>query len=145
MKLCLGSTPVKSLNIRKLDVDTNDATIVASDMQSGSIAYAKGQKVTGTGKAFAFASYGKHPTNFAIPVPGMINVIEIGCMSNAFQMTLGVNQMKDVDFSIEQELGNLIVDGVNCPITSIIENGNLTLNCSQSVELLVFYGKDDHV
>lgn len=47
MKLCLGSTPVKSLNIRKLDVDTNDATIVASDMQSGSIAYAKGQKVTG--------------------------------------------------------------------------------------------------
>lgn len=26
MKLCLGSTPVKSLNIRKLDVDTNDAT-----------------------------------------------------------------------------------------------------------------------
>lgn len=49
MKLCLGSTPVKSLNIRKLDVDTNDATIVASDMQSGSIAYAKGQKVTGMG------------------------------------------------------------------------------------------------
>ena len=26
MKLCLGSTPIKSLNIRKLDVDTNDAT-----------------------------------------------------------------------------------------------------------------------
>ena len=26
MKLCLGSTPIKSLNIRKLDVDSNDAT-----------------------------------------------------------------------------------------------------------------------
>ena len=26
MKLCLCSTPIKSLNIRKLDVDTNDAT-----------------------------------------------------------------------------------------------------------------------
>jgi len=26
LKLCLGSTPIKSLNIRKLDVDTNDAT-----------------------------------------------------------------------------------------------------------------------
>ena len=26
MKLCLGSTPIKSLNIHKLDVDTNDAT-----------------------------------------------------------------------------------------------------------------------
>ena len=145
MKLCLGSTPVKSLNIRKLDVDTNDATIVASDMQSGSIAYAKGQKVTGTGKAFAFASYGKYPTNFAIPVPGMINVIEIGCMSHAFQTNVDVNQMKDLDFSIEQELGNIVIDGVNCPITSLVENNTLTLNCSQSVELLVFYGKDDHV
>lgn len=48
MKCYLGISPVKSLNIRKLDVDTNDATIVASDMQTGSIAYAKGQKVTGT-------------------------------------------------------------------------------------------------
>ena len=145
MKLCLGSTPVKSLNIRKLDVDTNDATIVASDMQSGSIAYAKGQKVTGTGKAFAFASYGKQPTNFAIPIPGMINVIEIGCISHAFQTNVDVNQMKDLDFSIEQELGNIVIDGVNCPITSLVENNTLTLNCSQSVELLVFYGKDDHV
>lgn len=35
MKLYLGNTPVKSLNIRKLDVNTNDATIVASGMQSG--------------------------------------------------------------------------------------------------------------
>lgn len=49
MKCYLGISPVKSLDIRKLDVDTNDATVVASDMQSGSIAYAKGQKVTGTG------------------------------------------------------------------------------------------------
>ena len=48
MKCYLGISPVKFLNIRKLDVDTNDATIVASDMQSGAVAYAKGQKVTGT-------------------------------------------------------------------------------------------------
>lgn len=30
-------------------MDTNDATIVASDMQSGSVAYAKGRKVMGAG------------------------------------------------------------------------------------------------
>lgn len=47
MKCYLGISPVKSLNIHKLDVDTNDATIVASDMQSGSVVYAKGQMVTG--------------------------------------------------------------------------------------------------
>ena len=144
MKLFLGSTPIKSLNIRKLDVDTNDATIVASDMQSGSIAYAKGQKVTGTGKAFAFASYGKQPTNFAIPVPGIINVIEISSLECPVQMLVALSEMKNVDFTTENTVANAVIDGVTYPITAQVTDGNLTLGCSQSINLQVFYGKDEH-
>lgn len=145
MKLCLGSTPVKSLNIRKLDVDTNDATIVASDMQSGSIAYAKGQKVTGTGKAFAFASYGNLKTNVAIPVPNAINAIEISSLDYPVQMLVALSEMKSVDFTIENTIANAMVNGETCPITAQVADGNLTLGCSQSISLQVFYGKDEHV
>ena len=145
MKLCLGSTPVKSLNIRKLDVDTNDATIVASDMQSGSIAYAKGQKVTGTGKAFAFASYGNQQTNLAIPVPSAINAIEISSLDYPVQMLVALSDMKDVDFSTENTIANAVINGVTYPITVQVTDSKLTINCSQSVNLEVFYGKDEHV
>ena len=144
MKLCLGSTPIKSLNIRKLDVDTNDATIVASDMQSGSIAYAKGQKVTGTGKAFAFASYGDQKTNVAIPVPNVINVIEISSLECPVQMLVTLSEMKSVDFTTENTIANAVIDGVTYPITAQVTDGNLILGCSQSINLQVFYGKDEH-
>lgn len=145
MKLCLGSTPIKSLNIRKLDVDTNDATIVASDMQSGYIAYAKGQKVTGTGKAFAFASYGNHPTNTAIPVPSVINAIEISSLEYPVQMLVALSDMKDVDFTTENTVANAVIGGVTYPITAQVADGNLTLGCSQTLNLEVFFGKDEHV
>lgn len=145
MKCYLGISPVKSLNIRKLDVDTNDATIVASDMQSGSVAYAKGQKVTGTGKAFAFASYGKIMTNFAVDVPGVINVIEITSLDHPIQMIIALSEMKDSDFSIETEIGTVVVNGVSYPITAQVSDNKLTIGCSQSMDLQVFYGKDEHV
>lgn len=145
MKLCLGNTPVKSINIRKLDVDTNDATIVASDMQSGSVAYAKGQKVTGTGKAFAFASYGNQKTNAAIPVPSAINAIEISCLDYPVQMLVALSDMKDVDFTTENAIANVVINGVTHPITVQVADGNLTLNCTQTLTLEVFFGKDEHV
>lgn len=144
MKLCLGNTPVKSLNIRKLDVDTNDATIVASDMQSGMTAYAKGVKVTGTGKSFAFAFYGSRETNIAIPVPSTINVIDVSSMVYPVQMLIAFSEMKDADFTVETQIANVVINGTTYPITAQVADSKLTLSCSQAISLQLFYGKDEH-
>lgn len=145
MKLCLGNTPVKSLNICKLDVDTNDATIVASDMQSGMTAYAKGIKVTGTGKSFSFAFYGMVETNLEIQIPNVINVIEVSSLEYPVQMVVALSEMKSQDFTVETTIGNIVVSGVTYPITAQVTDSKLTLSCSQTVNLQVFYGKDEHV
>ena len=144
MKLYLGSTPVKSLNVRKLDVDTSDATIVASDMQSGRTAYANGVKLTGTGKCFAFASYGRYRTNFAQPVPSTINVIEISSVEYPVKVSIALSDMKDVDFTVEQNIGEIVIGGSTKPITVVVSNGSMTIVCDQDIYLQVFYGKDDH-
>ena len=145
MKLYLGNTPVKSLNIRKLDVDTNDATIVASDMQSGMTAYAKGVKITGTGKSFAFASYGSQRTNVEIPIPGMINVIGVGSSIYPVSVGISMSDMIDVDFSVENTIANVVIDNVTYPITAQVTDNKLTLGCSQDIQLEMFYGKDEHI
>ena len=143
--MCLGSTPVKSLNIRKLDVDTNDATVTASDMQSGSIAYAKGKKVTGTGRSFAFASYGTKETNDPIPVPGLINVVEVSSLLYPVQLQVALSDMKDNDFSVESQIATVLINGVSYPITARVSDNQLILSCEQTIAIQVFYGKDEHV
>lgn len=142
MKLYLGNTAVKALYIH---TDTDDANITAPDMQSGMTAYAKGVKLTGTGKCFRFATYGKTETNVATYVPNTINTVIISSTEYPIKMNMAVTDMKDANFSAAQKVGTVIVGGAEYAITAQVANDNLTLSCPQTISLQVFYGKDDHV
>ena len=83
MKMIYNGTPIKSLNIKHYELNTNDATLKASDLQSGVTAYAKGQKITGIGRAFRFALYGDFPSNREIPIPvSEINTVVVSSFGN---------------------------------------------------------------
>lgn len=142
MKLYLGNTAVKALYMH---TDTDDADITAPDMQSGMTAYAKGVKLTGTGKCFRFATYGKMETNVATYVPNTINTIVVSSTVYPVKMNMEVTSMKDTNFSAAQKIGTVTVGGVEYAITAQVASNQLTLTCPQSISLQVFYGKDDHV
>lgn len=142
MKLMLGNTPVKKMMIHN---DTQDATMVASDLQAGVTCYAKGQKVTGTGKSFEFAQYGKINTNVSIYCPVIINVIEISSLDYPIKMSVALPDMHALDFSIVQTIGHVIVDNIEYPITAQVNGVILKLACEKTVALQVFYGKDNYI
>lgn len=145
MKMFLGDTPVKSLNIHHFEMDTNDATMFASDLQAGVTAYARGQKIVGTGKCFEFASYGSLRTNTPTPVPSNINTIQIGCVEYPVQTAITIADSHTVDFSTEKILGNIIINNVAHPISVTMSDNMLTVSCSNTIYLEIFYGKDNYV
>lgn len=145
MKLCIGDTPITAMNVVNYDVNTDDATVTAASMQAGVTAYARGTKITGTGKAFRFASYGKIATNTMTPIPGNINVIEIGCVSHPFQTSLDFDDIISLDFSTKQVMGNVLIDNVQYPITVSTEDNQLQIICAKNIDVQVFYGKDEYV
>lgn len=142
MKMYLGDVPVKALYTH---TDTDEGNITAPDMQSGMIAFAKGVKLTGTGKAFAFASYGQVSTNKALPVPSIINVIEVSSLTYPVKMNIALSSMKNTNFSTIQKIGAVIINGTAYDITAQVSNNMLTVGCSKDISLEVFYGRDEHV
>lgn len=144
MKMFYGNTPVKSLNIKHYEVSTNDATMKASDLQAGITAYAKGKKVTGTGKSFEFANYGGLITNTARFVPNNINIIEVSSAYYPVKLTLQLYDMKYTDFSTRQNIAIVIIDGAEYNLSVSVESNILTIHCDKDIELQVFYGKDNY-
>ena len=139
-----GSVPVKSLNVHHFEMDTNDASLQPSDMQAGVTAYARGQKITGTGKCFSFASYGAWETNSSDIVPTTINVIHVGSTDYLVRMKAPLGDITHYDFSVAQEVAEVSVDGVVYPITVSVQNGEFIINCEKTIFLELFIGKDEY-
>ena len=140
-----GSVPVKSLNVHSYEMDTNDANLQPSDMQAGVTAYARGQKITGTGKSFEFAYYGSFETNDFMIIPSNINVIQLSSATHPMQDIIILKNMKDLDFSVEQVVSNIVVDGASYPVTVTSTSSEISIVCDQTVTLQVFFGKDNYV
>ena len=143
MKIMVGNTPLKSAKIHCYD--TSDATMIASDLQAGVTGWAKGKKITGTGKSFEFACYGMLRTNTAQYIPTDINVIEIACTTNPVQLNIALSDMKNTDFTVSRNVGSITIDGVAYPLTAQAANNVLTVSCDQDTYLEVFYGKDNYI
>lgn len=144
MKMFYGNIPVNSMKIKHYEVSTNDATVQASDLQSGITCYARGKKVIGTGKAFSFASYGLWETNQSDIIPTTINVVHIGCTDYPVKMIAPMNEMIHYDFSITQKIADVIIDGISYPMTILIQNGELFVSCEKTIGLQLFIGKDEY-
>lgn len=145
MKMYLGNTPINSLNIKHYEMDTNSATVQPSDLQAGVTCYGRGKKITGTGKSFEFAFYGESKTNSSIYIPTDINVIEIASTTHPIQLSIELNTMRDKNFSEVQTLGNIVANSTIHPITVQVTNNIMKISCNETVNLQLFYGKDNYV
>lgn len=145
MKMIYNGVPMKSMKVNHYEMNTNSATVQPSDMQAGVTCFARGQKITGTGKSFEFANYGGFETNFPIYIPNLVNIVEITSTSNPIKSNIALSDMKNVDFSISQNIGSVIVNNVEYPITTSVSGNFLTISCDKSITLEVFYGKDNYV
>ena len=145
MKLMYGNVPVKSLNIHHYELNTNDCDMVASDLQAGKTAVARGQKIVGTGKSFEFAFYGVFRTNDTMYIPSNINVVEITSVLYPIQHAIALGDMKNIDFSTSNVIGNIVVDGTFYPIIVQAANNFINISCDVNTDLQIFFGKDNYV
>lgn len=150
MKMMYNGTPIKSLNVKHYEVSTNDCTMKASDLQAGVTGVARGKKIVGTGKAFSFAFYGDVSTNDPLILPSDLNVsdlnvIEIACGEYPIQHLIQLKNMKDIDFTTNQNVANIVADNNSYQIIVNVTDNVLNINCDKTTTLQVFCGKDEYV
>lgn len=145
MKLIYGGVPYNTTKVRHYETNTNDATLQSSDLQAGVTAYAKGQKITGTGKCFEFAGYGDFEANDTWFIPSEINVVQISCTNHPIQALVKVSDTNYLSFTTEQYIGNLIFDNTNYPINVSVIDNILSITCDIQTTFQVFYGKDNYI
>lgn len=145
MKMFYGDIPVNSMKIKHYEISTQDCTAIPSDLQSGVTCVSKGKKITGTGKTFEFAFYGLFKTNETVYVPNNINVVEITSIEYPVQHVIALSEMKSTDFTIAKVVGNIIINGTSYPITVQAVDNFMTVSCDETVDLEIFYGKDNYI
>ena len=145
MKMIYGGVPVNSMKLKHYEISTNDCDMVASDLQAGKTAVAKGRKITGTGKSFEFAECGVAVTNMLRFVPSIINVVEIASTEYPIKSLIGFDEIIHIDFASPQTIGTVVIDDVEYPISLSINNNALTFSCEKTVSLQFFYGKDNYI
>lgn len=146
MKMIYNGTPVKSLNVHHFEMNTNDCDMVASDLQAGKTAVARGQKITGTGKCFSFAFYGRCNSNEIIPIPvSTVNTVLISADSYAVKMTKTILELQGLDFTNPQDVAVITIDGTDYMVTVQTSNSMITVACEKTVALQVLFGKDEYM
>ena len=145
MKMMYNGTQIKSLNVKHFEMDTNSATVQPSDLQSGVTCFARGKKVTGTGKSFEFANYGAFETNSRRYVPSNINIVEISSTVYPIKLMVELNQLRNIDFSTPQNIATVSIDNVDYDLIVSVTSHMLTIACEHTFYLEVFYGKDNYV
>lgn len=146
MKMMYNGTPVNSMRVHHYELDTNDCDIVASDMQAGKTAVARGKKITGTGKSFEFASYGRFVTNRILPIPcSSLNTIIISSIDYETKMDDYIDNLRDLDFSTPKKIGKVLIDGEIYPLTVTIINNLLTFGCDKDITIQAMIGKDNYI
>jgi hypothetical protein len=142
MKLMLGNTPVKKMMIHN---DTQDATIQPTCMQVGEIGYARGQKIVGTGKAFAYSFYGGIITNITYPAKHRINTVIISSSLYPIKMNMSIVGIQNSDDVSNLTVGTISINGSDYPITLTINDTGFTFYCEKTITLQGFCGKDEYI
>lgn len=145
MKMFYGNVPVDSMKIKHYEISTNDCTAIPSDLQSGVTCVSKGKKITGTGKAFSFASYGGWKTNLSNIIPVIVNVVYIGCVNYPIKMTAPLGDTMHYDFSVVQKIAEVIIDNISYPITASVQNNEFIINCEKTIDIELFIGRDEYL
>lgn len=145
MKLIYGGVPYNTTKVRHYETNTNDATLRSFDLQAGVTAYARGKKVTGTGKAFSFAMYGRWMTNESDIVPSEINIVHIGSTDYPIRMTATLDEIRFYDFSVPQEVAEVVIDGTTYPLLVSVQDGEFLVSCDRTINIQLFYGKDEYI
>lgn len=145
MKMFYGNIPVNSMKIKHYEMNTNDSNLKPSDMQTGKIAYGKGKRIVGTGKAFEFAIYGDTTTTSMFPIPNLLNTLSITSSEYFVQMNDRIFDLQEKDFTVEQEIGKVIIEDVQYPIKVIFLDNMLKFTCDKTVSLQFFCGRDNYI